>query len=48
HFRAHPQVRARLPQLQADVVAGRVVASTAARELLAAFTAQGQGWAHAE
>lgn len=33
-FRQHPQVRALLPQLQADVVAGRIAASTAARNLL--------------
>ncbi len=48
HFRVHPQVQARLPQLQADVVAGKVVASAAARELLAAFTAALQGAVHAE
>ena len=48
HFRAHPQVQARLPQLQADVVAGKVVASAAARELLAAFAAPVQGAVHAE
>ncbi|GAA6119335.1 hypothetical protein Acidovoranil_14380 [Acidovorax sp. FG27] len=35
-FRQHPEVRARLPGLQADVAAGRVAASTAARNLLAA------------
>ena len=35
-FRSHPQVRALLPQMQADVAAGRVAASTAARALLAA------------
>ncbi len=35
-FRQHPQVRAQLPQLAADVAAGRVAASTAARQLLAA------------
>ena len=35
-FRAHPQVRALLPQMQADVAAGRIAASTAARNLLAA------------
>ena len=35
-FRAHPQVKALLPMLQADVAAGRVAASTAARNLLAA------------
>ena len=35
-FRAHPQVKALLPVLQADVAAGRVAASTAARNLLAA------------
>jgi LAO/AO transport system kinase len=37
-FRQHPQVRALLPQLTADVAAGRVPASTAARNLLAART----------
>ena len=35
-FRSHPQVRALLPQLQSDVTAGRIAASTAARNLLAA------------
>jgi len=35
-FRQHPQVRALLPQLQADVAAGRIAASTAARNLLQA------------
>ena len=35
-FRAHPQVKALLPVLQADVAAGRVAASTAARNLLVA------------
>ncbi|WP_406625759.1 methylmalonyl Co-A mutase-associated GTPase MeaB [Acidovorax sp. SDU_ACID1] len=35
-FRAHPQVRQLLPQMQADVAAGRIAASTAARNLLAA------------
>ena len=35
-FRQHPQVRAQLPQLQQDVVAGRIAASTAARNLLLA------------
>lgn len=37
-FRQHPAVRALLPQLTADVAAGRVTASTAARNLLAART----------
>ncbi|MFO1244221.1 MAG: methylmalonyl Co-A mutase-associated GTPase MeaB [Ramlibacter sp.] len=37
-FRQHPAVRALLPQLTADVAAGRVPASTAARNLLAART----------
>ena len=36
-FRQHPSILARLPALSADVLAGRVVASTAARELLNAF-----------
>lgn len=35
-FRAHPHVRQLLPQMQADVAAGRIAASTAARNLLAA------------
>lgn len=35
-FRAHPQVRQLLPQMQADVAAGGIAASTAARNLLAA------------
>ncbi|MBS0391052.1 MAG: methylmalonyl Co-A mutase-associated GTPase MeaB [Proteobacteria bacterium] len=35
-FRGHPRVRALLPQLQSDVTAGRIAASTAARNLLAA------------
>jgi LAO/AO transport system kinase len=35
-FRQHPQVRALLPQMQADVAAGRIAASTAARNLLLA------------
>lgn len=37
-FRQHPGVRELLPQLTADVAAGRVPASTAARNLLAART----------
>ncbi|MBK0393134.1 methylmalonyl Co-A mutase-associated GTPase MeaB [Ramlibacter algicola] len=36
-FRSHPQVRALLPQLTADVEQGRLPASTAARQLLAAW-----------
>ena len=39
-FRQHPQVRALLPQLQQDVVAGRIAASTAARNLLLAQSGQ--------
>ncbi|MDI9853412.1 methylmalonyl Co-A mutase-associated GTPase MeaB [Comamonas sp. 17RB] len=35
-FRQHPQVQALLPSLQADVAAGRIAASTAARHLLSA------------
>ena len=35
-FRAHPQVQALLPQMQADVAAGRIAASTAARNMLQA------------
>lgn len=35
-FRQHPAVRALLPQMQSDVAAGRIAASTAARNLLAA------------
>ncbi|GAA4421426.1 methylmalonyl Co-A mutase-associated GTPase MeaB [Acidovorax lacteus] len=41
-FRQHPAVRALLPQLQQDVAAGRVAASTAARNLLAAQQDQAQ------
>jgi len=41
-FRAHPQVRQLLPGLQADVAAGRIAASTAARNLLAAQAGQAQ------
>jgi LAO/AO transport system kinase len=37
-FHTHPQVQALLPQLAAEVAAGRVPASTAARNLLAART----------
>jgi LAO/AO transport system kinase len=33
-FRQHPQVRELLPRMQADVAAGRIAASTAARHLL--------------
>ncbi|TSE27517.1 putative GTPase [Tepidimonas sediminis] len=40
-FAHHPAVRERLPALTAEVLAGRVVASAAARELLACF---GVGW----
>jgi LAO/AO transport system kinase len=36
-FRQHPQVRALLPQLSAEVAAGRIAASTAARNLLSAY-----------
>jgi LAO/AO transport system kinase len=36
-FRGHPQVRQLLPQLGADVIAGRLAASTAARQLLQAY-----------
>ncbi len=36
-FRAHPQVRKLLPQLGAEVTAGRLAASTAARQLLQAY-----------
>ncbi len=39
-FRQHPKVRALLPQLQQDVVAGRIAASTAARNLLLAQSGQ--------
>jgi len=39
-FRAHPQVKALLPQMQADVAAGRIAASTAARNLLLAQAGQ--------
>ena len=36
-FRSHPQVRQLLPQLGAEVIAGRLAASTAARQLLQAY-----------
>ncbi|RRD57343.1 methylmalonyl Co-A mutase-associated GTPase MeaB [Comamonadaceae bacterium OH2545_COT-014] len=36
-FRAHPQVQAQLPALQAAVLAGQCAPSVAARQLLAAF-----------
>ncbi len=36
-FRTHPQVRKLLPQLGAEVLAGRLAASTAARQLLQAY-----------
>ena len=39
-FRQHPQVRELLPRLQQDVTAGRIAASTAARNLLAAQSGQ--------
>lgn len=39
-FRQHPQVRELLPRLQQDVAAGRVAASTAARNLIAAQSGQ--------
>ena len=35
-FRQHPQVQAQLPQMTQDVLAGRLAASTAARNLLSA------------
>jgi len=45
-FRAHPQVKALLPQMQQDVAAGRVAASTAARNLLAAQAGPAQAATH--
>jgi LAO/AO transport system kinase len=36
-FRSHPQVRQLLPALGAEVIAGRLAASTAARQLLQAY-----------
>jgi LAO/AO transport system kinase len=33
-FRAHPQIKKLLPQLSGDVIAGKLAASTAARQLL--------------
>ena len=39
-FRQHPQVKELLPQMQADVAAGRIAASTAARNLLLAQSGQ--------
>ena len=47
-FRAHPRVKAQLPELQAEVLAGRVAASVAARELLAAFAPAVAGGIDAE
>ncbi|MEG2818051.1 MAG: methylmalonyl Co-A mutase-associated GTPase MeaB [Comamonas sp.] len=41
-FRQHPQVQALLPALQADVAAGRIAASTAARNLLSAQSQSAQ------
>ena len=41
-FRQHPRVVQLLPQLQADVAAGRIAASTAARNLLLAQAHQAQ------
>lgn len=41
-FRGHPQVKALLPRMQADVAAGRIAASTAARNLLSAQSGQAQ------
>ena len=41
-FRQHPAVKELLPQMQADVVAGRIAASTAARNLLLAQAQQAQ------
>jgi len=36
-FRAHPEVRSQLPALSRDVIAGKLAASTAARQLLHAY-----------
>ena len=41
-FRQHPRVVQLLPQMQADVAAGRIAASTAARNLLLAHAHQAQ------
>jgi LAO/AO transport system kinase len=41
-FRQHPQVKELLPQMQADVAAGRIAASTAARNLLLAQSHKAQ------
>ena len=41
-FRGHPQVKALLPRMQAEVAAGRIAASTAARNLLSAQSGQAQ------
>ena len=41
-FRQNPQVKKLLPQMQADVAAGRIAASTAARNLLLAQSNQAQ------
>ena len=39
-FRHHPQVKELLPQLQTEVAAGRIAASTAARNLLNSYASQ--------
>ena len=41
-FRQHPQVKELLHQMQADVAAGRIAASTAARNLLLAQSHKAQ------
>jgi LAO/AO transport system kinase len=41
NFRAQPRVQTLLPQLSHQVAAGQVAASTAARQLLGAYQAQG-------
>ena len=41
-FRHHPAVRDMLPQVQSDVAAGKLAASTAARNLLLAHVGQAQ------
>jgi LAO/AO transport system kinase len=41
NFRAQPRVQTLLPQLSQQVAAGQLAASTASRQLLSAYQAQG-------
>jgi LAO/AO transport system kinase len=40
-LRAHPEVRRRLPDLEADVLAGRITPTLAAEEVLRSFGVEG-------